>query len=493
MPIIPALGSVLASGNRSSHRSRLDQGDRAMEELPSGTVTLLFTDVEGSTLLVQELGAAYQYALDGHRQILRDAVASHAGREVDCRADELLACFPRASDGLAAAIAAQLALTSQDSQLRVRMGLHTGEPELIGDAYIGIDVNRAARICSAGHGGQILVSRPPAIWCRRASSSAISAPICWRGRAGRADLRGARRRSATSSLPLRAEHDIGGPGRRRRGLRPRRAPASSQLTDTAWRARKLVEPGPLREALKELAAALFDADRAVHRAEALLGRSTATASPAGWPSSASCRWCLPGGGVGRGTDAKLPASTDWRRPPSCPDLGAEAAALLGRSFTAHAVEQVRERLNLATGTLDGQITVTSHAHDALSYRLTRTRWRGIYRLDGLYVVPHHDRLGISASPSSPTPVRHDASATQSSWPSRVTKSTWASTGGAGLAPMQDSRNVPPTATARRADSERRVHGYGWCSGRRHGSLGALQWDRGIKSSAAWIEPRSATR
>src|SRR4051794_6550015 len=130
-----------------------------MEGLPSGTVTLLFTDVEGSTLLVQALGAAYQEALAEHRQILRDAVASYAGREVDCRADEFLACFPRASDGLAAAIAAQLALTAQDSPLRVRMGLHTGEPELIGDAYIGIDVNRAARICSAGHGGQILVSQ----------------------------------------------------------------------------------------------------------------------------------------------------------------------------------------------------------------------------------------------------------------------------------------------------------------------------------------------
>jgi hypothetical protein len=80
------------------------------------------------------------------------------------------------------------------------------------------------------------------------------------------------------------------------------------------------------------------------------------------------------------------------------DLGAEAAALLGRSFTAHAVEQVGERLKLATDTLDGQITVTSRAHDALSYRLTRTRWRGIYRLDGLYVVPHHDRLGIERQP-----------------------------------------------------------------------------------------------
>jgi hypothetical protein len=80
------------------------------------------------------------------------------------------------------------------------------------------------------------------------------------------------------------------------------------------------------------------------------------------------------------------------------DLGAEAAALLGRSFTAHAVEQVRDWLKLATGTLDGQITVTSRAHDALRYRLTRTRWRGVYRLDALYVVPYHDDLGIDRQP-----------------------------------------------------------------------------------------------
>src|SRR6476620_1189534 len=191
-----------------------------MEDLPSGTVTLLFTDVEGSTRLVQELGAAYQYALDGNRQILRDAVASHAGREVDCRADEFLACFPRASDGLAAAIAAQLALTSQDSQLRVRMGLHTGEPELIGDAYIGIDVNRAARICSAGHGGQILVSQT--------TRDLVSTGVQFRD-LGTYLLAGVEQAERifevrapglrTAALPLRAEHDAGAHQRRRPSLR----------------------------------------------------------------------------------------------------------------------------------------------------------------------------------------------------------------------------------------------------------------------------------
>jgi class 3 adenylate cyclase len=372
-----------------------------MEDLPSGTVTLLFTDVEGSTLLVQALGAAYQDALAEHRQILRDAVASHAGREVDCRADELLACFPRASDGLAAAIAAQLALTALGSQLRVRMGLHTGEPELIGDAYIGIDVNRAARICSAGHGGQILVSQT--------TRDLVSTGVQFRD-LGTYLLAGVEQAERifevrapglrTSSLPLRAEHETGVPGGRRRGLRPRRAPASSQLAETAWRARKLVEPGPLREALTDLAAALFDADRAIHRADALLAkidrhriarrlaeqRQLSLVSP-------------PVAELAAGTDAKLACLDrlgEDRQVVS--DLGAEASALLERSFTAHAVEQICERLKLATDTLDGQITVTTRAHDALSYRLARTRWRGVYRLDGLYVVPYHDGLGIERQP-----------------------------------------------------------------------------------------------
>jgi len=367
-----------------------------MEDLPSGTVTLLFTDVEGSTLLVQALGAAYQDALAEHREILRDAVASHAGREVDCRADEFVACFPRASDGLAAAIAAQLALTSYDSQLRVRMGLHTGEPELIGDAYIGIDVNRAARICAAGHGGQILVSQT--------TRDLVSTGVQFRD-LGTYLLAGVEQAERiyevrapglrTSSLPLRAEHETGTSGRRRR-LRPRRAPAPSQLAETAWRARKLIEPGPLRDALAGLAAALFDADRAVHRADTLLGkidrhRIVRRLAEQRQLSIVSA----PVAELADGTDAKLACLDrlgDDRQVVS--DLGFEAAALLDGSFSAHAVEQMCERLNLAIGTLDGQITVTAHAHDALSYRLTRTRWRGVYRLDGLYVVPFHDELGM---------------------------------------------------------------------------------------------------
>ena len=108
----------------------------------------------------------------------------------------------------------------------------------------------------------------------------------------------------------------------------------------------------------------------------------------------------PGGRAGRrdGREARLPRPSRLRPPRSSPTSAPEVSALLERSFTAHAVEQICERLKLATDTLDGQITVTTRAHDALSYRLARTRWRGVYRLDGLYVVPYHDDLGIERQP-----------------------------------------------------------------------------------------------
>ena len=133
-----------------------------MSGLPDGTVTLLFADVQGSTGLVRTLGDAYGDVLDDVLRLLRAAVERHGGSEVDCRADELFACFPRASEGVAAAVAAQRSLAHAvwpgDAMVRVRIGVHTGEPALVGDTYVGIDVNRAARICSAGHGGQIIVS-----------------------------------------------------------------------------------------------------------------------------------------------------------------------------------------------------------------------------------------------------------------------------------------------------------------------------------------------
>jgi predicted ATPase/class 3 adenylate cyclase len=127
-----------------------------VRELPAGTVTFLFTDIEGSTRLLHDLGGDYVSVLDEHRRLLRRAFADHGGVEVDTQGDAFFVAFERATDGVNAALAGQGALAS--SALSVRMGLHTGEPIVTDEGYVGLDVHRAARIMSAGHGGQILVS-----------------------------------------------------------------------------------------------------------------------------------------------------------------------------------------------------------------------------------------------------------------------------------------------------------------------------------------------
>jgi predicted ATPase/class 3 adenylate cyclase len=125
--------------------------------LPSGTVTFLFTDIEGSTRLLHERGSeGYARELAAHRAVLRAAFAAHDGVEVETQGDAFFVAFPRASDALAAAVRGREGLLG--TAIRVRMGVHTGEPLVTGDGYVGIDVHRAARIAAAGHGGQILVS-----------------------------------------------------------------------------------------------------------------------------------------------------------------------------------------------------------------------------------------------------------------------------------------------------------------------------------------------
>ena len=130
---------------------------RSDVSFPHGTVTFLFTDIEGSTRLLQELGDEYADVLADHRRTLREEFARHGGVEVGTEGDSFFVAFAKASDALAAAAAAREALA--DGPIRVRMGLHTGEPTVTEEGYVGIDVHRAARIAAAGHGGQILVSQ----------------------------------------------------------------------------------------------------------------------------------------------------------------------------------------------------------------------------------------------------------------------------------------------------------------------------------------------
>jgi len=132
------------------------------DELPGGTITFLFTDIEGSTRLVKRLGGDYKLLLAEHHDLFRALFVEHAGREVDTQGDAFFVVFRRAKDAIATALAAQRAVAAhswpQHVDLRVRMGMHTGEPARAAERYIGLGVHRAARICSVAHGGQILLS-----------------------------------------------------------------------------------------------------------------------------------------------------------------------------------------------------------------------------------------------------------------------------------------------------------------------------------------------
>ena len=133
-----------------------------MPDLPSGTVTFLFSDIEGSTRLLQQLGAAWGDVLADHHRLLREAFAPTGGREVDTQGDAFFLAFARAGDATSAAAQGQRALSAHDwpdeVELRVRMGLHTGEPSMGEEGYLGIEVVPCRRICSAAHGAQVLVS-----------------------------------------------------------------------------------------------------------------------------------------------------------------------------------------------------------------------------------------------------------------------------------------------------------------------------------------------
>ena len=133
-------------------------------EQPCGTVSFLFSDVEGSTRLLRTLGSErYAEVLARHRLLLREAFAAHGGYEVDCEGDRFFVAFEAAVQAVGAAAEAQHALDREAwpgaVEVRVRMGIHSGEPLLAPPKYVGLDVHRAARLTAAAHGGQVLVSQ----------------------------------------------------------------------------------------------------------------------------------------------------------------------------------------------------------------------------------------------------------------------------------------------------------------------------------------------
>ena len=157
--VSPHLTPVLASEHRIETRHR----PSSMRQLPTGTVTLLFTDMEGSTQLLQQLGDRYAGVLAECRHLLRAAFQHWNGHEVDTQGDAFFVAFAHATDAILAAVAAQRAIAQhswyESAALKIRIGLHTGEPQLASGGYVGLDVHHAARIMGAGHGGQVLLSQ----------------------------------------------------------------------------------------------------------------------------------------------------------------------------------------------------------------------------------------------------------------------------------------------------------------------------------------------
>jgi class 3 adenylate cyclase len=133
-----------------------------MMTLPAGTVTFVFTDIEDSTELVKQLGDRYGDVLRDHRRLVRDALTVANGTEIDTQGDAFFFAFPRARDAVAGAVEVQrrhaMHKWPHDTQVRVRIGLHTGEPAVGEEGYLGLDVIRAARICTASSGGHVLLS-----------------------------------------------------------------------------------------------------------------------------------------------------------------------------------------------------------------------------------------------------------------------------------------------------------------------------------------------
>lgn len=147
----------------------VDEMGVATENLPEGEVTFLLTDIEGSTVLLRAMGDGYAAVLRDVRTLIREAVLKHGGRQVEARADEFVAVFENARDGVDASVMMQRSIADHEwpanQDVRVRAGLHTGAITLTETGYVGITVHKAARIMGAAHGGQILVSKSTAQRC----------------------------------------------------------------------------------------------------------------------------------------------------------------------------------------------------------------------------------------------------------------------------------------------------------------------------------------
>ena len=372
-----------------------------MAGLPGGTVMLLFTDIEGSTRLIQRLGEEeYGLALGEHRRLLRRAVAAHDGAEVECRADEFFAAFQDARSAVAAVVDVQRALDGHawpgGVVLRARMGLNAGELQPVDGNYLGLEVNRAARICSAGHGGQVLLSRS----VRRLIGDTHEVREL-----GEYALAGLPAPEPIYQLVIPGQRTEYPPLRAasvkvaRRQRLPGRRVREPALVDHARRLRAILPDVPkgARGSLTELGASLFTGERAAERADAFLARvdhkrlaarltnqrEMAVRSPGAEREAAALQ--AQAAAVARVSDQRRALTESTAE---VPEMLADPTAITGAAASA-----IHRQVTDATATLDEAVTTAAARVDPLSYKLNRTRHRGVYRSADRYVVPYIDTVG----------------------------------------------------------------------------------------------------
>ena len=214
------------------HREPDDPGVN-VSGLPSGTVTFVFSDIEGSTGLLKQLGDGYGGVLADHRRLVREAFARHDGTEIDTQGDAFFFAFARARDAVAAAVEAQRAHAEhawpEDAAVRVRMGLHTGEPALGEEGYLGLDVVRAARLCTAGRGGHVLLSETT----RALLGSSLPEGVSSRRSASDSSRISTSRSGSTSSRSTASSSPRTRPVRPRRRPRPARRARRARSTGSS--------------------------------------------------------------------------------------------------------------------------------------------------------------------------------------------------------------------------------------------------------------------
>ena len=376
--------------------------------LPSGTVTFLFTDVEESTPLVERLGPGWPPVLEEHRRLLRDAIVTGGGEIVDSRGEEMLAAFSTARAAVGAALAAQRAHAQhpwpEDAVVRVRIGLHTGEPTVADAGYLGLDVHRGARICACAHGGQVLLSQTTrdlvgdeeVLVLGEVALKGISRPVRLFQLVA-ADLPQEfppPRLSAAAPAVEGREHELAAAVTRRRlpHLLPRRH-RNAGLAELGWHLRDAMPLSRDPAALAALAGELFAAGRSAADADAFLARTD--------------RRVL----VRRRDEHRRLGVLSHR-------AGQEAEALHHRLGVLDELERLRgelesdaraveaelqdfrdpaalgSRLRETTARLDRTLEAARSGIGDSALRLHRTPWRGVYRNAHRFVVPTIDEVGI---------------------------------------------------------------------------------------------------